>query len=187
MTAAVKGAEAGPVPAVRPGDVLITLVLLVTFASAYVAAQPWPFEAKLFPQMLSVAGTGFAAVKLVALGLQLHRRRRWLRRAGPGGAAAGGNVDRAADHDDRMHSPEYVFGTAGRRAWAAAVAWVAAFFVALWMLGVYVTVPLFAVVYLRFAGRHSWPATALYAAVAGGLLWSVFSYMLEVPMPAGIF
>jgi hypothetical protein len=179
----MKAPTATPIAAVRAGDLVITLILLATFVFAYVSAQAWPFEARLFPQMLATAGMVFAVLKLVGFGIQVRRYVAWRRRLGPGSAAVNEN-DLAGQNGDQ--DPEYLFGTAGRRAWAAALGWVTAFFVALWMLGVFVTVPLFAFSYLKVAGRTGYLSAAVYAGVAGGMLWLVFSYFLEVPMPAGI-
>lgn len=179
----MKAPTTTPVAAIRAGDAVITLVLLATFVFAYVSAQAWPFEARLFPQMLATAGMVFAVLKLVGFGIQLRRCLVSRRRLGPGSAVVNEN-DLAGETTDQ--DPEYLFGTAGRRAWAAALGWVTAFFVSLWMLGVFVTVPLFAFSYLRVAGRTGYLSAAAYACVAGGLLWLVFSHFLEVPMPAGI-
>lgn len=166
-------------------DVVITVVLLVTFTFAYISAQAWPFEARFFPQMLAVAGFAFAVLKLVSCGVQLRRGQQRSRLLEPDGVVADGEAEPERD-DERQHSPEYVFGTAGRWAWAAAIGWVVTFFVLLYVLGVFVAVPLFALAYLRIAGRHGLFAAAVYGAVAGLLVWFVFSEMLEIPMPAGV-
>jgi hypothetical protein len=188
----MKGPLSESASPLRAGDVVITLVLLVTFVSAYVVAQPWPFEAKLFPQLLCAAGVVLAVLKLVECLMQVRHRRQQLRRVGPGGVAsveveADDEDDEDGEQDGREHSPEYIFGTAGRRAWAAALGWVATFFVALYLFGVFVTVPLFALAYLLICGRHGWLGATVYAGVAGSVVWFVFSHLLAVPMPAGIF
>jgi hypothetical protein len=172
-------------PAVSAADVVITVVLLVTFALAYGASQQWPFEARFFPQLLAFAGVAFALLKLVSCGVRLHRRQERTRQPEPAGGVADGQTE-AESVDGSQHGPEYVFGTAGRGAWFAALGWVATFFVLLYVLGVFVTVPLFSLAYLRISGRHGFLAAAVYGAVAGLLVWSVFSKMLQVPMPAGI-
>ena len=171
---------------VRAGDLVITLVLLVTFVAAYLAARSWPFEARLFPQLLCSAGIALALLKLVDSLIQVRHRQHGMRPVSTAGFATGeAEADRGGD--GREHAPEYIFGTAGRRAWVEALGWVATFFVALYLFGVFVTVPLFALAYLLICGRHGWLGATVYAGVSGGVVWFVFGHLLAVPMPAGIF
>ncbi len=179
----MKAQVSEPASPPRVGDVVITVILLVAFISGYLAAQAWPFEAKLFPQLLCSAGAALALLKLVDFLIQVRHRQRRPHGVTPGRVAA----EHAGAQDGPQHTPEYVFGTAGRRAWAAALGWVTTFFVALYLFGVFVTVPLFALAYLLICGRHGWLGATVYAGVAGGVVWFVFSRLLEVPMPAGIF
>lgn len=172
------------VSAVRAGDVVIALFLLAVFVFAYLHAQEWPFRTRFFPELLAAAGIGFAVAKLAGFGQQAYRHRKWTRQAGE---QADEQAGEHADEQAEEHSIEYVFGTAGGRAWLAALAWVAVFFVSLLVFGVFITVPLFTLAYLKIAGSAGWLGATIYAAVAGGLLWFVFGELLTVPMPAGIF
>jgi tripartite tricarboxylate transporter TctB family protein len=177
----------GAAPArIRIGDVVITVVLLGVFAGAFLLAEDWPFRAAFFPRLLSAAGIGLAVLMLLGFVVRLRWRPARSEPSEPSEPAVPVRSEPVDDEVQNDQSLEYVFGTAGVRAWTAAVAWVAAFFVGLWFVGVYVTVPLFAFAYLRTAGKASWPAAGLYAAVAGGVLWLVFTRLLAVPMPAGI-
>lgn len=67
----------------------------------------------------------------------------------------------------------------------SALVWAVAFFVSLWMLGLVVTVPLFAFVYLRFAAGESWPKAAAYAVVTWLFIELLFIRLLHVPLPGG--
>ena len=89
--------------------------------------------------------------------------------------------------DDREDdaSMEYVFATAGGRAWLAALGWIVAFFVAFFVVGAFVSVPVFAFLYLRFSGRASWLAAGIYAAVTGVLIYLVFQQLVYIPLPTG--
>lgn len=176
----MKTRTARPAPAVRAGDVVIALFLLAVFVFAYLHAQDWPFRTRFFPEILAAAGIAFAVIKLAGFGLQAHRHRQWVRQAGE-------EADVRAGEQADEHSIEYVFGTAGGRAWLAALAWVAVFFASLLVFGVFITVPLFTLAYLKIAGSAGWLGSVIYTAVAGGLLWFVFGELLAVPMPAGIF
>jgi hypothetical protein len=91
------------------------------------------------------------------------------------------------DEQEDDESLEYVFATAGGRAWSASLAWITAFFVSFFVLGAYLTVPLFAFFYLRFAGRSSWWAAAVYAAVTGAVIYLVFNNVVFIPLPQSVF
>lgn len=67
----------------------------------------------------------------------------------------------------------------------SAVVWAGAFFVSLAMLGLLVTVPLFAVAYLRFAAKERWIYAAAYALVASLFIVLVFDRLLHIRLPAG--
>jgi len=68
----------------------------------------------------------------------------------------------------------------------SALAWGVAFFVALWALGLAVTIPLFAFVYLRWAAREAWPKAAVYALLAWLFVEVSFVRLLHVPLPGGV-
>lgn len=181
-------APAPPTPAkLRVGDVVFAGLLLVLFVGGYLLAQAWPFRAALFPQLLSAAGIVFAVLKLAGFAVQARRRaaaRTAVAEASPERTV--GDVELVTEDDEDDRSLEYVFATAGRRAWGAALGWVAGFFLALWLFGVLIAVPVFALLYLRFAGKASWSSAAIYAAVVGGVLYVAFGRLLSVPMPNGI-
>lgn len=67
----------------------------------------------------------------------------------------------------------------------SAVVWAGGFFVSMAMLGLLVTVPLFAVAYLRFAANEKWLHAAAYGLVAWLFVELVFVRLLHVPLPAG--
>ena len=167
----------------RRGDAVLTVALLALFAGAFALSADWPFRTALFPRLVSATGMILAVVQLAVLAI------RWRRDAAAGSTPA--SADAAADdaevHDGQAdHSAEYVFASAGGRAWAAALAWVAGFFVSLWLVGAAPTVPVFALLYLRFTGNASWRAAAVYAAVAGIVVVVIFGRLLSVPLPPGV-
>jgi hypothetical protein len=67
----------------------------------------------------------------------------------------------------------------------SAVVWAGAFFVSLAMLGLGVTVPLFAVAYLKVAAHERWLHSAAYGFAAWLFIEVVFVRLLHVPLPAG--
>ncbi|HEV8534366.1 MAG TPA: tripartite tricarboxylate transporter TctB family protein [Candidatus Limnocylindria bacterium] len=67
----------------------------------------------------------------------------------------------------------------------SALVWAVAFFVSLWVLGLIVTVPLFAFVYLRFAASERWLFAAAYGLASWLFVEIIFVRLLHVPLPAG--
>jgi Tripartite tricarboxylate transporter TctB family len=150
-------------------DVVGTVLLLALFAGAFLAAGQWSFRAALFPHLVTGAGIGLTALHLVLAVLRLRR---------PAPVA----VPDDANPDD----VEYVFRTAGPRRWAVALGWVAAFFVLLHLAGLYVTAPVFSLLYLRYAGKRTWIFSAIYAIVIAVVLYVAFELALGVPTPSGL-
>lgn len=178
--------SAGAAPArLRGGDVALALLLLAVFVVGFVGAGEWPYRAALFPRLVSAAGALFAVLKLAGYGLRAVRGRAPESSTGPDRTLGGTELVNEEEEEDL--SLEYVFATAGRRAWTAALGWIAGFFVCLWLLGVFVTVPLFAFAYLRVSGGAGWLGAAVYSAVTGAIIYVAFRQLLSVTMPTGIF
>jgi len=97
------------------------------------------------------------------------------------------NFEIVDDEQEDDASMEYVFASAGGRAWAEALGWIVAFFVSFFVLGAYITVPLFALIYLIIAGKAKWWAAALYAVVTGVLIFVVFRDVVFIPLPESVF
>lgn len=150
-------------------DVVVTVLLLALFALAFLEAGEWSFRAALFPHLVTGAGVVLTALHLLQAALRLRR---------PVPSPESGD----ADPDD----VEYVFRTAGPRRWASALGWVAGFFVLLFVTGLYVTAPIFSLLYLRFAGKRTWIFSAVYAVVIAVVLYVAFELALGVPTPSGL-
>ena len=194
----------------RLGEWVIAASMLGLFAFGYLAAQDWPFRAALFPQMVATLGVLLSVLRLLGLVLETVRGRRAYAPnppVAPAPAVAAGTqvateatkppaaeadkqeddalsrvtlVDDEAEEDSSM---EYAFASAGGRAWVAALLWIVAFFVAFFVLGVFIAVPVFALVYLRMAGKASWLAAGLYALVTGAFIYLLFRQVLYLPLP----
>jgi hypothetical protein len=67
----------------------------------------------------------------------------------------------------------------------SAIVWGAGFFAALWALGLAITIPLFALVYLRLAAGEAWPKAAAYALLAWLFVELTFVRLLHIPLPGG--
>lgn len=68
----------------------------------------------------------------------------------------------------------------------SALVWAALFFVSMWALGLVITIPLFALVYLRLAAGEAWPKAAAYALVSWLFVQLLFDRLLHVPLPGGV-
>ncbi len=156
-------------------DLVITVALIALFAWALSSSTEWSVRAALFPRLVTTFGLALALLHLVLL---LVRRT-----SGSSATTGHGAVPISDPEDDPL---DYAFSTAGRGAWTVSLVWIAAFFVGLYVLGVFVTAPLFTVAYLRLTVRASWRLSVAYAAVVGVLLYVVFELVLTVPTPEGL-
>jgi hypothetical protein len=178
----IDASAAVPTPAPRRApsgvvaDVVLTVLLLALFGWGFLEAAQWSFQAALFPRIVTGSAFVLAALHLVHALLRLRRR------AAVTSDGSAGTPDADADADDAVQ----LFRTAGPRRWAAALGWVGGFFVLLYVGGLFVTAPVFSLLYLRFAGRRTWVFSAVYAVVTGVVLYLVFAVALGVPTPPGL-
>ena len=161
-------------------DVVLTVLLLALFGWGFLEAAQWSFQAALFPRIVTGSAFVLGALHLVQALLRLWRDRA----VSP---AAEAEPEPADPHSLDPDDAEHLFRTAGARAWASALGWVAGFFVLLYVAGLFVTAPLFSLLYLRFAGRRTWLFSAVYAVVIGVVLYVAFELALGVPTPPGLF
>jgi hypothetical protein len=172
------------VPAGAVADVVLTALLLALFAWALLETGEWSFRAALFPRIVTAAGVVFCVLKLVHAVTHLRRARATAVVPDHEPVPAGGTHE---DEENEDEDVEYVFATAGRRNWAMALGWVAAFFVLLYVAGLFVTAPVFSLLYLRFGGGQSWKVSAIYAVVIGVVLYVAFEVLLGISTPPGLF
>lgn len=159
-----------------PTDLGINVALLATFAWAFVEAGQWSFRASLFPQ--AVVGVG-AALSLLRLLLVL---RTFLAKSDEPPPSSSAPIAEEEGVDDI----EYVFGHATMSMWLHALGWIAAFYVGLWLVGLFVVTPVFSFVYLKLVAKMRWWGALLYAGIAWGLLHLAFGVLLRLRMPQGI-
>lgn len=172
-------------PAVRPGEVVITLVLLAVFVGGWLLAVDWPGRTALFPRIVTVLGAGLCLLKAGQLAVAAVRRRT-SPEVDPQAAGPPGGTRMLDEEEEDELALEYIFASAGTRRWAEALAWVVAFFAGLWVVGMFWTLPVFTVLYLRIAGRTSLWAAVLYAAISQGILYLAFRVLLTLPIPRGM-
>ncbi|MDQ3485717.1 MAG: hypothetical protein M3445_09980 [Actinomycetota bacterium] len=66
------------------------------------------------------------------------------------------------------------------------MSWIVVFFIAFFAVGAFLSVPLFALFYLRFSGGTSWLYAGIYAVVSGVLIYLVFRQLVYIPLPTGV-
>jgi hypothetical protein len=136
-------------------------------------ASAWPFRTAVFPLM-----TGFVLVglSLVKLGGQVGRAAR---------GTVGGGVSSTVSVEPDEDIPE-IFMTASGAGWRYAASWMAAFFLRFWLFGALVTVPLFALAYLRVVASQSALLACSYALLSWAFVYGLFVRLLHIPLPPGL-
>lgn len=159
-------------------DFLIPAALLVIFAAAYVAAQKWSFDAKVFPMIVSGVGMALA---LLRMAVTLRPPRPAVTRSGH----AVGGVELKDEDEDSDEALEYVFETASRADWLRVLGWVAGFFLAFYLVGAIPAILAFTVLYLIFEARTTWLMAVLYALALAGTLYAA-QELLQILLPRGV-
>jgi hypothetical protein len=176
-TPGTAGQESSLLRRIRSGDFVISTVLLVVFAATFLGAQDWPYDAKIFPILISSVGMALALLKM-ALSLRPPRTP----------ATAGrrlGDVELTDEDDEEDEALEYIFETASRTDWVRVLSWAGGFFLVFFLIGAIPAILAFTVLYLLFEARTTlWIAVA-YAAALGGLLYAARE-ILNILLPAGI-
>src|SRR5262245_32220990 len=62
-------------------------------------------------------------------------------------------------------------------------AWTIGYFIAIWLLGFSLAVPLTTLLYLKVAGREKWPIALTLSLIAWGFFYGLFEYGLHIPFP----
>jgi hypothetical protein len=70
-----------------------------------------------------------------------------------------------------------------RRRTAVIIGWIFGFYIAIWLLGFSLAVPVMIILYLKIAGREKWPIAILLALIAWGFFYGLFDHTLHVPFP----
>ncbi|PYM67106.1 MAG: hypothetical protein DME11_04655 [Candidatus Rokuibacteriota bacterium] len=160
--------EAGPVTAFRgpslDGATLWSLVLVALFAWALWQSRTFGVRAGLFCWAVGIPGLALAIVQL-ARDLTGHRSR-----PAPETTAAGGaDVPRAV---------------ATRRS-VEICAWIAGFWLAIWLLGFSIATLVATFLYLKAGARERWPISILLSVLGFAFVYGIFETALSVPFPPG--
>ena len=163
-------------------DLPITMGFLLVAASVLYQAWPWPFRTAVFPL---ATGCVLGLCALAKLGADARSRAGHPITPAPAAATPLPVGDRQGDDSESADPPD-VFATASGREWLTAIAWMAAFFLLLWLVGALVAVPLFAVAYLIAAARSTYVLAGVYAFASWLFIYALFDRALRIPLPAGV-
>lgn len=180
----VKTTPAGPSLNSSPrADMVFTLTVAVIMCAALIQTFTWPSQAAVFPRVVIVSGLAFSiGLAAVISWKQLRRRKRGELPAEASGDRPHQSQDDGAESDEA----EYVFATAGTRAWVTVLLWLAAFLIMTGLLGIFVSSGIFALFYLRWGAHKSWKFSGIYAVVLTLCLLTMFRWLLYIPTPVGI-
>ena len=62
-------------------------------------------------------------------------------------------------------------------------AWIVGLFVAIWMIGFNIAIPLFVFLYLKVESREKWWFSLLFAGVGWAFVYGLFIRVLHIPFP----
>jgi hypothetical protein len=167
-------------PGGRAAQRVIATGLIAVFGAAFIGAWSWPTETGLYPRVVSAGGIVLAVVFLVGTLFGSRTPDTAALRVEPPAKTG------PADDDPAEHDADYVFAHATSHEWLAALGWVAAFFGGLIVIGLYLTVLVFTLAYLRISARAGWVLTISYAGIASGVLYVGAGLLLHVPVPDGL-
>ena len=140
---------------------LFSFGMIVVFAAALWPALSWPERARIFPIVIF----GPLLVLSVANFIKDLRRRPWTV-----------SIKQAIDE---AGIDEATF----RKRTREILGWVVVYFLALWLLGFPVGIPLATFVYLKLAARESWTTSILVTFGSWAFLVGVFGYVLDFLFP----
>jgi putative tricarboxylic transport membrane protein len=140
--------------------------IVVLLAWALWTSRGFGFRAGLFPWAIGIPVFGLAVVQLV---LELRGQKR--NTAVPG-----------------VPMVERDPPTPGMYRRTAAIAgWILGFFLALWVLGLSMAVPVTTFLYLKIGAGEKWPISLLVTTGAWLFFYGLFVYTLQLPFPEGVF
>jgi putative tricarboxylic transport membrane protein len=166
QTTAATAVEAVPKAGVElDRRVLFTVCVIILLALALWQSRNFGFRAGLFPWVI---GTPTLVLTLFQLAKDLTGRK-----------------NGSAPHFETGVAFEVAPEVATRRTWSI-IGWIVGFFIAIWLLGFSIAVPLTLVLYLKFAGREKWPTIVGVTFFTWLFFYLLFERMLKVPFPDGL-
>jgi hypothetical protein len=149
----------------RKAEILFSLMMVLVFAVVLYQASGWRIYAKLLPWVI---GFPMLAMALVQLTLDLRKGA-----SEPEPTSPGGMVDE-------------IPSDLARKRTLIVVGYLLGLFVAIWLLGFSISIPLFIFLYLKLESDESWWLSILLGALAWGCIIGLFEGVLDQPFPSGL-
>ena len=151
---------------VRP-QTIFSFLVLVFFAFFIWEARDWPVKAQLYPWVVGIPMLALAIFHFV---IDLR----------------GGQQKRASANTpaDFQFTKGIDPGLARRRT-ISIFTWIFGFLLGTWLLGFFVSIPLFFFLYLKVHSREGWTLSLILTAVALFVSWGLFDQLLHLPLPEG--
>jgi TctA family transporter len=146
------------------GTTAFSLLIVILFAWALWQSRSFGVRAGLFPWAVGIPGLALAIAQLA--------RDLTGRRAAPAPETTGEST------------PDVPPGVAARRS-VEICAWIAGFWVAIWLLGFSLATLLMTLLYLKVAARERWPLSILLCVFGSAFVYGLFEKALGVPFPSG--
>lgn len=145
-------------------ETVFCLLIIVVLGSALWQSMRFDFRAGLFPWVI-----GFPVLSFVTLQFIFNV-------LGKGEKGSGDHLFKA-----EAEIPAHLVN----QRTAATFGWLLGYFVAIWLLGFSIGVPLCTFIQLKFGSREKWLLTLILTAISWGLLYGIFDHVLHVPFPTG--
>jgi hypothetical protein len=144
-------------------DSAFTLFIIVVFALALWRSRTFDFRTGLFPWAIGIPVFGLAVIQFI-VGLS------GMAPQGDGSSVAEGGDLPAAVVNQRTAG---MFG------------WILIYFIAIWLLGFSIGVPLCTLIQLALFDKEKWPLSLIYTACSWAFIYAIFDKVLHVPFPDG--
>ncbi|MFQ5850006.1 MAG: hypothetical protein ACE5JU_05385 [Candidatus Binatia bacterium] len=152
---------------------LFALLLAALFAGAVAAARGWPFSAALLPAIIGVPGFLLAA----ALSLMISLRGRDNQKAS----------NKPSDLPSDIFLDEALLRGEGLKRTVIIFAWILGLFLASWLLGQRIALPLFVFLYLKVGAKEGWVLSIGLTLAIATFLLGVFDQVIHVSWYEGVF
>ncbi len=153
-------------PVYRPLFALFFVALFIyVLRETFYEIRPMEERAALFPITI---GIPCLALALLAFGQELFASFR-----------------HGASHADPSEITSPLEPALIRRRTVSIIGWTLGFFLAIWLLGFVIAVPVASFLYFRFAGGEKWSISIVLSLAAWAVFYGLFDYLLHLPFPEG--
>ena len=146
------------------GDVLFTSFIIITLAVALWQSRNFGYRAGLFPWIIAPPVLALAIAQL------------WLELTGKTTRPTSGE----GDAEENL-PPDAIYSRT-----VTIIGWILGVFVAIWLLGFSLAVPLTTLLYLKFTSREKWAITIVFAIASWAIFYGLFEYAINIPFPKGL-